>query len=105
MEEKREATHEIKLKRCHMTLSFDGGFAVYSPKAGVMSAKYPKYYFSEADFKEKIGSGADGATITYQVLSTDRHTHSPQDPSLPQPEGGFQHSDTMCKIVNVVLSE
>eukprot|EP00657_Telonema_sp_P-1_P000249 TRINITY_DN1044_c0_g1_i2.p1 TRINITY_DN1044_c0_g1~~TRINITY_DN1044_c0_g1_i2.p1 ORF type:complete len:135 (-),score=36.58 TRINITY_DN1044_c0_g1_i2:231-635(-) len=93
----------ITLSRTQMTLSFADGYAVYSPKAGVMSAVYPKFYFPEAEFNEAVGDCAEGSTIVYHVLDERHRTSVPDDPMLPQPDGGFQHSDTVCKIVRAEM--
>eukprot|EP00658_Telonema_sp_P-2_P029026 TRINITY_DN22135_c0_g1_i4.p1 TRINITY_DN22135_c0_g1~~TRINITY_DN22135_c0_g1_i4.p1 ORF type:complete len:108 (+),score=19.68 TRINITY_DN22135_c0_g1_i4:203-526(+) len=93
---------QIILKRTHMTLSFNEGRAVYSPKEGVMTHHYPKFFFDEAEFREAVGDNIEGAVVVYTVVDQDSRTSHP-DPDGPiqaAPVGGFVHSDTVCKIIS-----
>merc|ERR1711924_285637 len=81
---------QIRLARTKMTLSFRDGYAVYSPKDGVMSARYPKFYFPEGQFRELVGEhpGAQGKTIIYKVVSVEQLPVNQMTPTCRSPKVG-----------------
>ena len=62
-----------------------------------MSASYPKFYFSEEQFKTMVGSDAENAVIHYSVTDSSSTT-SQGRPGEACPEGGTLRpmGDTSC---------
>merc|ERR1712216_209862 len=79
----------------------DEGFVTYSPKAGVMSAYYPKYHFDREEWVRMVGKPQEGTRIEYEILKKNTSRYKPTNPRHAAPSGGFSHSATRCKIIKV----
>jgi len=92
---------ELKFSRLRRTLSVNDEQVTYSPKEGRMSASYPKYVFDRTEWDEKVGEPMDGMIVVYEATETETKTEDPSDPLVAKPIGGFKHSTTICRILEV----
>eukprot|EP00930_Biecheleria_cincta_P092694 TRINITY_DN82709_c0_g1_i1.p1 TRINITY_DN82709_c0_g1~~TRINITY_DN82709_c0_g1_i1.p1 ORF type:complete len:103 (-),score=24.43 TRINITY_DN82709_c0_g1_i1:88-396(-) len=92
----------LELKRLQMTLEIGDDIVAYSPKAGVMSATYPRYEFARADWDSKVGENVqEGMVINFKVIEASTSSYAPDDPEMPKPEGDFKKPLKKCEILSV----
>lgn len=76
---------------------------IYDPDSMRQTSTYTKYIFSFSEFKNaggNINSKSD-IKIYYTITDTQKKNHTPSDPSMPSPSGGFSYITHTCKIVKV----
>lgn len=75
----------------------------YDPDSMRQTSIYTKYIFSLNEFKNAGGNikSKSDIKIYYTISGTQKKNHTPSDPNMPSPSGGFTYITHICKIVKV----
>ena len=69
----------------------EDGLATISPGAHVRSASYETYVVRTADLERVLGARPDAEVrLTIRITRTETRTHTPEDPRMARPDGGFR---------------
>lgn len=80
-----------------------GDHVLFEPDRHMQRATYETYRFEKGAFQAKVGTltPAEPIRLTVEVIATREERHTPSDPRLPAPEGGFVTSTHECRVVRV----
>lgn len=77
------------------------GTATFSPGSGVRSASYTHYILDLASLEAALGGRpAEPVAVIVEITGEAERVHSPSDPNMPQPEGGFQITERTGRVVS-----
>ena len=83
-------------------LSWDeeAGTATFSPGSDRQSASYEHYVFDLAALEAALGGRPDAPVdVLVEVISTENTNYTPEDPSMPSPDGGFDIATHQARVV------
>lgn len=85
-------------------VSYDeaAGTATFSPGSAVMSASYTHYVLDLASLEAALGGRPEGpVAVLIEVTGEQTRSESPDDPSLPSPEGGFRITTVTGRVIGL----
>ncbi|MCK6525075.1 hypothetical protein L6R49_27030 [Myxococcota bacterium] len=90
----------ILLEPSLMTWDDAAGRVTYSPGADRMSAEYTQFVLSAASVEAALGGRpTEPVRVEVEVSGPALTAESPDDPNLPQPQGGFQITTWTGRVV------
>jgi len=102
-------TDATKAQRMQLTLeprylSYDeeSGTVTFSPDSDRMSASYTHYVMPLSNLEEVLGGRPEASvTVMFEVNAQNIENSVSDDPSLPQPEGGFNITTWSGRLVSM----
>lgn len=77
------------------------GTVTFSPGSGVRSASYTHYILDLASLEAALGGRPSApVAVIVEITAESERVHSPSDPSMPQPQGGFQITERTGRVVS-----
>lgn len=100
-----ESVQRLSLMLIAEDMRYDeaAGTATFSPGSRRMAASYDIYVMDLKTLEAVLGGRVEAPVqVDFEVTSVDRRVFAPDDPELPQPDGGFGHTDWRVVPVAVV---
>lgn len=93
----------LKLEPADLTWDTPPGMVTYAPGRQVMSARYDTYIIDRKSLEAAVGRGLkDPVSILVEITSTEVRTHTPSDPLLPSPQGGFVYTTYKARVISKI---
>ncbi len=106
---KAPKTKTITIKKNYLSVQKINGkkSVVYSPDSRRKTSHYRYYVFDYDEFKNKLGNPKKPAKtrIKIRIIKTTVKKHTPSNPNMPSPAGGFTYTYYSSKIMEPDLNK
>jgi len=91
---------QLTLNPRYLSYDEEAGTVTFSPDSDRMSASYTHYVISLDNLEEVLGGRPEAeVTVTFEIGGKKERNTVPDDPNLPQPEGGFNNTTWIGRII------
>lgn len=91
----------LRLEPAELTWNTPPGWVTFAPGRQVMSAAYDTYLLDGKSLEAVVGRGLkDPVSVLVEITATEARQHTPSDPLLPSPQGGFVYTTYRARVLS-----